>query len=255
VKTSLVLLAILTATAVQAARWVVPPEVSVRGDAYTLADLVPGAPDRFGGVFYGPTPRPGFSAEVDGQWLRRQIRNEADASEIEIPATVRIFRAGRMLSRVEVEEAVTRALQSRFGANTTASIGEVGLPPMLPEGDVRLEVRLPQGQIGKNSTVWTEVWVNGNQKGRAWAKIDAMSERVSSAAGNGRQQAVVVKGDLVRVVARAGRVTVSTSGRALGAGAVGQTILVENVASKQVVQGTVRQSGLVEVATATEEVN
>jgi flagella basal body P-ring formation protein FlgA len=58
----------------------------------------------------------------------------------------------------------------------------------------------------------------------------------------------VAKGDLVRLVARVGSVTAVTSGKALEAGRLGEGIRVENQASGRVVQGVLRERGLVDVA-------
>jgi flagella basal body P-ring formation protein FlgA len=66
---------------------------------------------------------------------------------------------------------------------------------------------------------------------------------------------VVEKNDMVRLVARIGGIVATTSGRALEAAAVGESVMVENTKSGRVIQGMVRQSGIVEVVSSLREVN
>lgn len=66
---------------------------------------------------------------------------------------------------------------------------------------------------------------------------------------------LVTKGQTVRLVARVGRITATATGKALGQGAMGETVSVENSASGQVVQGIVREAGLVETLAPAAEVN
>jgi flagella basal body P-ring formation protein FlgA len=66
---------------------------------------------------------------------------------------------------------------------------------------------------------------------------------------------VIEKNDMVRLVARIGAIVATTSARALEAAAVGESVLVENTKSGRVLQGMVRQSGIVEVMSSAREVN
>lgn len=57
----------------------------------------------------------------------------------------------------------------------------------------------------------------------------------------------VAKGDLVRLVARVGSVTAVAPGKALQAGRVGEGLRVENQVSGRVLQGVLRERGVVDV--------
>jgi flagella basal body P-ring formation protein FlgA len=58
---------------------------------------------------------------------------------------------------------------------------------------------------------------------------------------------MVERGDLVKLVARVGAVTATATGRALEAAAPQEVLRVENLTSRRVVQGIVREAGVVEV--------
>jgi flagellar basal body P-ring formation protein FlgA len=62
--------------------------------------------------------------------------------------------------------------------------------------------------------------------------------------------AVVERNDLVSLVFRRGGLTIVTDGRALDRGAIGATVQVMNLSSRQSVQGVVRHGGLVDVTPA-----
>jgi flagellar basal body P-ring formation protein FlgA len=62
--------------------------------------------------------------------------------------------------------------------------------------------------------------------------------------------AVVERNDLVSLVFRRGALTIVTDGRALDRGAIGASVLVMNLSSRQSVQGVVRHGGLVDVTPA-----
>lgn len=66
---------------------------------------------------------------------------------------------------------------------------------------------------------------------------------------------LVAKGQTVRLVARVGRITATATGKALGPGTMGEAVSVENSTSGQVVQGIVREAGLVETTATFAEVN
>jgi flagella basal body P-ring formation protein FlgA len=78
--------------------------------------------------------------------------------------------------------------------------------------------------------------------------VRGLSAGVPVTAADLETPTAVAKGDLVRLVARVGSVTAVTSGKALEAGRVGEGIRVENQASGRVVQGVLRERGLVDVA-------
>jgi flagella basal body P-ring formation protein FlgA len=62
--------------------------------------------------------------------------------------------------------------------------------------------------------------------------------------------AVVERNDLVSLVFRRGALTIVTDGRALDRGAIGASVQVMNLSSRQSVQGVVRHGGLVDVTPA-----
>lgn len=62
--------------------------------------------------------------------------------------------------------------------------------------------------------------------------------------------AVVERNDLVSLVFRRGSLTIVTEGRALDRGAIGASVQVMNLSSRQSVQGVVQHGGLVDVTPA-----
>ncbi|MEM9234496.1 MAG: flagellar basal body P-ring formation chaperone FlgA, partial [Pseudomonadota bacterium] len=63
-----------------------------------------------------------------------------------------------------------------------------------------------------------------------------------------READLVIRNGIVRVQARKGPLTIETKGRALGAGAAGDEILVMNIESRRTVTATITGPGIVEVA-------
>lgn len=59
--------------------------------------------------------------------------------------------------------------------------------------------------------------------------------------------AVVERNEVVRMVYRQNGLTIQSDGRALGRAALGETVSVMNLSSRQSVQGVVMASGLIEV--------
>lgn len=59
--------------------------------------------------------------------------------------------------------------------------------------------------------------------------------------------AVIERNDVVRMSFAAGALAITTEGRALDRGAVGETIRVMNLSSRQIVTGQVAQDGTIEV--------
>lgn len=138
-------------------------------------------------------------------------------------------RVGRAWVRVELVSASTVLVLSR-----SVRRGEV-----LAASD--LELRSPKGAA----------------RGRALTDpAEAVGKRLTRAISQGQPvlasdvetAPAVQKGDAVRLVARVGGVTASAPGRTLEEGRVGEGVRVENLASGRVVQGTLRDRGVVDVA-------
>jgi flagella basal body P-ring formation protein FlgA len=175
----------------------------------------------------------------------------------------------------------------------------VGLPGLVPDGELTLSVCEPEGDLAPASTIWVDVLSGGRKSGRAWARVevsrsravvvlargarkgdvvrsedlevrtpkgapprsaltdpgDAVGKRLVRSlpagaplsAGDVAVQPLVEKGDLVRLVVKVGSVTATTTGRAAESGRAGDQVRVENPASGRVVQGTLLESGIVEV--------
>ncbi|MBI5445542.1 MAG: flagellar basal body P-ring formation protein FlgA [Deltaproteobacteria bacterium] len=139
-------------------------------------------------------------------------------------------KAGRAWARVEVGRFRPTLVLSR-----SARKGEV-----LTERD--LEVRQTRSTrtagLGDPSQAVGKRLLRSVSAGSALASSDV--EAVPS----------VEKGDLVKLVARVGSVVATATGRALEAGAPQERLKVENLASRRVVQGVVRERGVVEVLAA-----
>lgn len=59
--------------------------------------------------------------------------------------------------------------------------------------------------------------------------------------------AVIERNEIVQLLFRRGALSIVTEGRALARGAIGDAVPVMNLASRQSVQGVIRQPGLIEV--------
>lgn len=310
-KTLTILLASLLAATFALAETAQPlralPEVSVRGDSVTLADVIPGGPAAFAKVLLGASPRPGGTAKFGAAFVRAKAAAQVDASGLEIPEVVVVSRPGRELTREEVEAAVVSAVEKRYGEEYELKIEQVSLPPMLNDGELALDVKLPRGNLPTKTSITVDALVDGKVEGRALARVEARhssTPRVVVLINSIRRGAVVrpndvelayaptkagsltdldlavgraaartlgpgtvltadllaspllvTKGQTVRLVARVGRVVATSTGKALGSAALGEVVSVENSSSGQVVQGLVKEAGLVETVSHAREVN
>lgn len=113
-------------------------------------------------------------------------------------------------------------------------------------GDVTAQSRIPAG------TVIEPVHLSGAEAdvapllGRQAARTIFPGRAVTYA--DTREADLVERNGIVRVIARKGPLKVETKGRALGAGAAGQEILVMNLDSRRTITAVIVGPGLVEVA-------
>lgn len=88
------------------------------------------------------------------------------------------------------------------------------------------------------------------------AQVEGMEARVAIYPGRPVRlselgpAAVIERNDLVSLVFRRGALTIVTDGRALDRGAIGASVQVMNISSRQSVQGVVLHGGLVDVTPA-----
>lgn len=113
-------------------------------------------------------------------------------------------------------------------------------------GDATANTRLPVG------TVIEAVHVSGADEevdpllGRQTTKTIFPGRIVTLA--DTREADLVSRNGIVRILARKGVLTVETKGRALGAGAAGDEILVINLESRRTLTATIVGPGIVEVS-------
>ncbi len=150
----------------------VAPRIAVEVDEVTLSDLVPGAPAAWARVALGRAPRPGGERILSGAWVLKQARQVGADALLQVPEAVVLTRAAADLGREELIAAVDAALAPRLGAGERARVTAVGLPGPLPAGEVDLEVVLPDGDFPSPTTVVVEVRVDGERRGRGWARVE-----------------------------------------------------------------------------------
>ena len=288
------------ASAAAAANWTVPARVSVASEDVALADLVERAPARWAAVALGKAPSPGGQRILNRDWVLQRAREVGAEGSIDMPEAVVLTRPGRLVERDDVIRAVEEALSPRLGPGEAMRVVSVGQIGMLPEGELRLRVAAPEGELPAALTVWVDIESNGRKAGQTWARVEMsrsvpvlvlvrsarrgavlgsgdVEQRLVKAGVSSRQaltdpgevvgkrlvrslQAgaplsatdvevapLVEKGDLVHLVARAGAVVATTLGRALEPGRLGEEVRVENVGSGRIVQGVLRESGVVDV--------
>ncbi len=155
-----------------------PLRVTVQGDTLLLAQVVPGVADRWADVSLGPAPRPGRHRTLSASWIRRRAEQAGatiDASVV--PDRVVVERPGSRIGRAQVVDAVQVAVAPRLAPDEQLRIRSVGLPPVVPDGDVALRVRLPEGPLPSPATLWVDVEVDGVRQGRAWARVEVFRSR------------------------------------------------------------------------------
>jgi flagella basal body P-ring formation protein FlgA len=160
--------------------------------------------------------------------VREPMGPLARASTVGVDVLVDGRKVGRAWARVEVQrerEVVVVARAARKGRVLEADDLEVR--PATPASAAR-GVTDPAGLVGKRLT--------RNLSGGA----------VVSAA-DVEEPPAVEKGDTVRLVVRVGGVTAAAQGRGREKGCIGQTLRAENLGSGRVVQGTLREAGVVEI--------
>lgn len=120
------------------------------------------------------------------------------------------------------------------------------LAALLFAGEVTAQARLPVGTVIEpihlaGSATDTQMLI-----GRQTTKTIFPGRTISLA--DTREADLVIRNGIVRVQARKGPLTIETKGRALGAGAAGDEILVMNIESRRTVTAIITGPGIVEVA-------
>lgn len=138
-------------------------------------------------------------------------------------------KVGRAWARVEASDASTVVVLTRsVRKGEVLADGDVALAP--PRGATRGRALVePTEAVGKRL-------------------VRSLSAGLPVSAADLEVPPAVEKGDLVRLVARVGGVTATAPGKALEEGRPGEGLRVENLASGRVLQGILRERGVVDVA-------
>jgi len=141
--------------------------------------------------------------------------NATLGKEISVTFTLRVYRG------------VVRATRDLFPGET-----------IVPQ-DVLLQVEVLSGENEKSSSTLEEVVGKKVQK-----RVRAGEVVGSSALG---KEKLIERGDLVTIVAQKGGIVVAAMGKARGSGSLGDTIVVENVASRKRMEAEIIDERMVQV--------
>lgn len=158
------------------ARYAVETTATVTGESVVLADLVPNAPATWSRVLIGASPRPGRTTQFSAELVRARAQAVVDPSRLELAGPVTVKRAGREITRDEIETAVGDALAKRYGDSVNVSFESVTLPTPINDGNVEFKVRLPRGNLPTRTTLWVDVEVNGQIEARASARVECRAK-------------------------------------------------------------------------------
>jgi flagella basal body P-ring formation protein FlgA len=174
-------------------------------------------------------------------------------NEIEVPATNAAF---------QVEDFSYDSRNGRFYATVASAAAQaikVSGRAQIVEAIPVLKSRIAAGQvISRNDVEWLQVPANRYGAGYIdrFEELIGQTPRRALAAGIpvrsadiGKPEAIT-KNSLVTMVAQAPGLTITTTGRALESGSVGDVVQVMNLQSKRSVQATITGMNLVQVITA-----
>ncbi len=165
-------LLLLVALASPTAAFQIPARVSVTDGEVSLADLTPDAPASWQNVALGRAPRPGGERTLSREWILQRARQVGAEGRIEVEGDVTLTRPGREVAREEIVRTVQEALSGRLGSGERMHVLTVGLPASVPEGELSLSAVVPEGALPSPATVWVDVLVDGERRGRGWVRVE-----------------------------------------------------------------------------------
>jgi flagella basal body P-ring formation protein FlgA len=118
----------------------------------------------------GRAPRAGEAAVLQkdalAAWIRRQAGLAPALLEWRGAGEAHVLRAGRVLAGEEIAGAAVQALRGWLDDRGTHADVQLRVVPRdlkVPEGEVRLQPRLPQAAVARtHMVVWVDVWSAGN---------------------------------------------------------------------------------------------
>lgn len=155
----------------------VASRISIDADQVTLADLSPDAPAAWSRVALGRAPRPGGVRTLDREWILQRARQVGAEEDLDLAGDVVLERPGQTVGRDDVVRAVTDALTGRLGRDERFRVLAVGVPGMVPTGDLDLRVRLPEGPLPSPVTLWVDVFVGTDRVSQGWGRVEIFRGR------------------------------------------------------------------------------
>lgn len=139
--TSVVLAACLAATSTFAG----PETRPVKGNRVELGEVLPNAPESMHAIDICQAPPVGTSRLIDRALIQRQVKAAGfDVSELVVPTSVRVERAGRKYTPTELGELLRGPVASALPAGTTLVQVESSVAVTLEEGAKPGAIHLPK---------------------------------------------------------------------------------------------------------------
>lgn len=113
-------------------------------------------------------------------------------------------------------------------------------------GEVTAEIRIPAGTVIEPAHISGQTEDTAPLIGRQATRTIFPGRTIKLA--DTQRADLVSRNDMIRIIARKGPLTVETKGRALGAGAEGDGILIMNLDSRRTLSGVIIGPGVVEVS-------
>lgn len=194
----------------------------------------------------GRAPHAGEAAVLQkdalAAWIRRQAGLAAGVLDWQGASESRVLRAGRMLAGEEIAGAALQALRGWLGEHGTRAQVQLRAPVRdleVPEGEVRLQPRLPEAAGPRTRMVlWVDVWSGAGHLRAvpvrfdlAGLAVDGVATMASPQAGGDEPAAdeaplAVARGDWATLRATAGAVTLESRVEVLQDGRPGQRVRV-----------------------------
>ena len=228
---------LLSATSADAASM---RRVRVDSSRIALGDVLRNAPASIANLDLGPSPRPGKSRVLKGEYIRKRLRQAMiQVKGLRIPHRVRVDRPSQILTELQLQSIMRRQLPYLLPGGIIVKSMKVRGGVVLARGPIKVglgKVRLRHGR----QTVTATVQAGDSSPKLVIVALDIEQNRESDIL-------YVKRGQPVIVMVRLNGVTIRAKAVAQQDGRKGQLVAVLPLDGRKLIRGRVVESGTVEV--------